>query len=55
MLNEKMEKALNEQINEELYSSYLYLAMAAWFESRESVGLRRLDAEPRPGRRTGTR
>ncbi|HSW00444.1 MAG TPA: ferritin [Sedimentisphaerales bacterium] len=33
MLTEKMEKALNKQINEELYSSYLYLAMSAWFES----------------------
>jgi len=38
MLNEKVEKALNEQINEELYSSYLYLAMAAWFESENLPG-----------------
>ncbi len=38
MLNEKMEDALNEQINEELYSSYLYLAMAAWFESENLSG-----------------
>jgi len=38
MLNEKMENALNEQINEELYSSYLYLAMAAWFESQNLPG-----------------
>ena len=38
MLNKKMEKALNEQINEELYSSYLYLAMAAWFESENLPG-----------------
>lgn len=38
MLSEKMEKALNEQINEELYSSYLYLAMAAWFESENLSG-----------------
>jgi len=30
MLNEKMEEALNEQINRELYSSYLYLSMAAY-------------------------
>ena len=29
MLNEKIEKAITAQINEELYSSYLYLAMAA--------------------------
>jgi ferritin len=33
MLTKKVEKALNEQINAELYSAYLYLAMAAWFES----------------------
>lgn len=30
MLNEKMEEALNEQINKEMYSSYLYLAMSAY-------------------------
>lgn len=29
MLNEKIENAITAQINEELYSSYLYLAMAA--------------------------
>jgi ferritin len=28
-----MEKAINDQINAELYSSYLYLSMAAHFES----------------------
>jgi len=33
MLSKKMEKALNGQINEELFSAYLYLSMAAWFES----------------------
>ena len=33
MLSEKMQHALNEQINAELYSSYLYLSMSAWFES----------------------
>ena len=33
MLSERMEKALNKQINAELYSAYLYLAMAAYFES----------------------
>ena len=32
MINEKMAKALNEQINKEFYSSYLYLQMAAYFE-----------------------
>jgi ferritin len=38
MLNKKMEKALNEQINAELYSAYLYLSMAAWFESQNLRG-----------------
>ena len=33
MLNENMEKALNDQIVAELYSAYLYLSMAAYFES----------------------
>jgi len=33
MISPKMQDALNEQINAELFSSYLYLAMAAWFES----------------------
>ncbi len=38
MMTNKMEKALNEQINEELFSSYLYLAMSAWFESQNLPG-----------------
>ncbi|GAB4339332.1 MAG: ferritin [Desulfobulbaceae bacterium] len=33
MLKEKMLKALNEQINAEMYSSYLYLGMEAYFQS----------------------
>lgn len=33
MLSKTMEEALNRQINRELYSSYLYLGMAAYFES----------------------
>ena len=32
MINEKLEKAFNEQINAELYSEYLYLSMKAYFE-----------------------
>jgi ferritin len=32
MISPKMETALNDQINAELYSSYLYLAMAAYFD-----------------------
>jgi ferritin len=38
MMTSKIEKALNEQINEELYSAYLYLAMSAWFESQNLPG-----------------
>ncbi len=32
MLNEKVEKALNDQIRAELYSAYMYLTIAAYFE-----------------------
>ncbi|MBM3318991.1 MAG: ferritin, partial [Candidatus Eisenbacteria bacterium] len=32
MLGEKMQAALNQQVNAELYSGYLYLSMAANFE-----------------------
>ncbi len=33
MFTEKMQKALNGQMNAELYSSYLYLSMNAYFKS----------------------
>jgi ferroxidase len=32
MINEKLEKAFNIQINKEFYSEYLYLSMQAYFE-----------------------
>lgn len=38
-MNQNMQKALNEQINAELYSAYLYLAMAGWCESRDLTGM----------------
>jgi len=38
MISNKMEKALNEQLNAELFSSYLYLSMAAHFESNNWRG-----------------
>ncbi|MCG3177958.1 MAG: Bacterial non-heme ferritin [Phycisphaerae bacterium] len=38
MLTAKMAKALNEQINAELYSSYLYLAMSAYFQGENLTG-----------------
>lgn len=33
MISKKMEDALNEQVNAELYSAYLYYSMVAYFES----------------------
>ncbi len=33
MVKDKIQKALNQQINAEFYSSYEYLAMSAYFES----------------------
>jgi ferritin len=33
MIKEQMEKAINDQMNAELYSSYLYFSMAAYFDS----------------------
>ncbi|MEJ5362456.1 MAG: ferritin [Spirochaetota bacterium] len=41
VLSKKMEEALNKQINAELYSAYLYLAMAAYFESTNLTGFAR--------------
>ena len=38
MLSKKMEKALNEQINAEFYSAYLYLAMSAFFVRKNLPG-----------------
>ena len=38
MINKKMENAINKQINWELYSSYLYLSMSAYFESTNLKG-----------------
>ncbi len=38
MLTEKMQDALNAQVNAEYYSSYLYLAMAAYFEAENLRG-----------------
>ena len=38
MLSSKMENAFNEQINAEMYSAYLYLSMAAYFEDKNLPG-----------------
>ncbi len=37
-MNERIEKALNDQINEELSSYYIYLSMEAYFESESLDG-----------------
>ncbi|MCF8260698.1 MAG: ferritin [Melioribacteraceae bacterium] len=39
MISEKMNESLNKQINEELYSSYLYLSMSAYFEATNFHGM----------------
>ena len=41
MLSKKMQDAFNQQINAELYSSYLYLSLAAHFESANLKGFGR--------------
>ena len=38
MISAAMQKAINEQINKELYSSYLYLSMASFFEGQNLPG-----------------
>lgn len=39
MLNPKIQDALNEQINAEYFSSYLYLSMSAYFETQNLAGM----------------
>ena len=39
MIDPRMEKALNEQVNAEMYSSYFYLSMAAWLEGEGLGGM----------------
>ena len=38
MINEKLEEEFNEQINKELYSEYLYLAMKVYFQEQNLMG-----------------
>jgi len=38
MIAEKIQKALNKQINAEMYSAYLYLSMSSWFSSKNLDG-----------------
>ena len=37
-MNDKLAKAMNDQIQKEFYSAYLYLAMSAYFESVDLKG-----------------
>ncbi len=39
MFSSKLQDALNKQINAELFSSYLYLSMAGWFEAENLKGM----------------
>ena len=38
MMNKKLQKAFNDQINKELYSEYLYLAMKIYFQEQNLQG-----------------
>jgi ferritin len=38
MISKTMQAAINEQINKEMFSSYLYLSMAAYFENTGLAG-----------------
>ncbi len=38
MIKEKIQKSINDQINAEMYSAYLYLAMEAYFQSENLEG-----------------
>ena len=39
MMNQKIQDAFNGQLNAELFASYLYLSMAAYFESQNLKGM----------------
>ncbi len=41
MISKKLEEAINDQINFEFYSSYIYLAMSAWFKDQNYNGFAR--------------
>ena len=38
-IDEKLAKVMNDQLNYELYSGYIYLSMAAWFEENNLEGM----------------
>ena len=52
MISNSMQKAINEQINKELFSAYLYLSMSAYFENNNLSGFAnwmRVQAEEEKG------
>ncbi|MFW9849277.1 MAG: ferritin [Candidatus Thorarchaeota archaeon] len=38
-ISQELQDAINDQINFELYSAYIYLSMAAWFEENNLPGM----------------
>ena len=50
MISAKMQKALNTHLNEEFYSSYFYLSMAAYFEAKEFKRICQLVQDSNSGR-----
>ncbi|MGB9833073.1 MAG: ferritin-like domain-containing protein, partial [Caldisericum exile] len=39
MINSRLQDAINEQINREFFSAYLYLSMGQYFESKFLRGI----------------
>ena len=37
-IKKEMQDAINDQINDEMFSAYLYLSMAAWFNDEDLPG-----------------
>jgi ferritin len=50
MLSKKMEEALNTQVNREMYSAYLYMAMSAQYIQRKGGSNKLLTIEEPPAR-----
>ena len=48
MFTDRMEKELNAQLNAEMYSGYLYLSMAAYYESIGRVDLMENHSDEKP-------
>jgi ferritin len=47
-MEKKLVDQLNKQINEEMHSAYIYAAMAAYFEFKNSQGYGQLDEHAGP-------